>query len=180
MGFVLFLTAGILSLEFYVIYRNREGNFDTISPAHGVNLLQMNLKQKKIIIILKLKYFFYVVPKALLVIDSFFFLLNAVVSLMRIFLKWGGNPFIPPPCRHVHIPSSNCFHSPDMKRDEKSTKKSTISTRTDCKDFFILVILVSVIGSSFEESSGRVVCMCTVYHIFLVDSVSATQPTILY
>ncbi|KAK4015289.1 uncharacterized protein LOC116925312 isoform X2 [Daphnia magna] len=58
MGFVLFLTAGILSLEFYVIYRNRPGNLNA-----GRSL------------------------GSILIINSFFFLLNTIVSLVRIFLK---------------------------------------------------------------------------------------------
>jgi len=58
MGFVLFLTAGILSIDYYLIYRNRPGNLNA-----GRSL------------------------GAVLVINSFFFLLNAVSSLMRIFLK---------------------------------------------------------------------------------------------
>nr|CAG4641752.1 EOG090X07IC [Eurycercus lamellatus] len=58
MGFVLFLTAGIMSLDYYIIYRNKPGNLNA-----GRSL------------------------GALLVIDSFFFLLNAIASLMRIFLK---------------------------------------------------------------------------------------------
>jgi len=57
MGFVLLLTAGILALDYYSIYRNRPGNMNA-----GKSL------------------------GAILVIDSFFFLLNAVVSLMRIYV----------------------------------------------------------------------------------------------
>ena len=44
MGFVLFLTAGILSLDFYVIYRNRPGNLNA-GRSLGVNLLEINLKK---------------------------------------------------------------------------------------------------------------------------------------
>jgi len=57
MGLVLFLTAGILALDYYSIYRNRPGNLNA-----GRSL------------------------GAILVINSFFFLLNAVLSLMRIYV----------------------------------------------------------------------------------------------
>lgn len=58
MGFVFFLTAGIMALDNYVVYRNRPGNLNA-----GRSL------------------------GAMMIIDSFFFLLNAVASLMRIFMK---------------------------------------------------------------------------------------------
>jgi len=58
MGFVFFLTAGIMALDNYVVYRNRPGNLNA-----GRSL------------------------GAIMIIDSSFFLLNAVASLSRIVMK---------------------------------------------------------------------------------------------
>ena len=82
MGFVFFLTAGIMALDNYVVYRNRPGNLNA-GRSLGVRVL--------------FPFFFCVFTmsvnslvfqqKAIMIIDSSFFLLNAVASLSRIVMK---------------------------------------------------------------------------------------------
>lgn len=81
MGFVLFLTAGILSIDYYLIYRNRPGNLNAGRSLGVYKILKISFLLRSYLtnVILYLQ--------AVLVINSFFFLLNAVSSLMRIFLK---------------------------------------------------------------------------------------------
>ena len=75
-----------------------------------------------------------------------------------------------------HIPSSNYFHSPDMKRDEKKAPKNQQFQLEQIAKIFFYIRNFSVRYRFFLWRVKRTCCVC-VYHIFLVDSISATNHT---